>query len=159
MFIYSEDLKDFNEIFRKGLAYDNIKCHSLSLSLSLSLLSLFFFSNTFFKLTPPPLFPSPPPIYLNINHSFLSKWLRFTYFLSENHREFDFFVIAREISKSDFFILQTAEQSYFMKSLQKLLDNITEDIIYLRATDWNFFLSAIFFFVYVDLHSSFRSYR
>ena len=36
MFIYSEDLKNFNEIFRKDVAYDNIKSH------------------TFFELTPPP---------------------------------------------------------------------------------------------------------
>ena len=91
MFIYSEDLKNFNEIFRKDVAYDNIKSH------------------TFFELTPPPSLS--PPIYLNINHSFLSKWLRFTYFLSENHREFDFFVIAREISKSDFFVTFCKRQS------------------------------------------------
>ena len=107
MFIYSEDLKNFNEIFRKDVAYDNIKSHTKKQSFTLSLSSLslsLFLSNTFFELTP-------PPIYLNINHSFSSKWLRFTYFLSENHREFDFFVIAREISKSDFFVTFCKRQS------------------------------------------------
>ena len=62
MFIYSEDLKNFNEIFRKDVAYDNIKSHtkkqgvtlSLSLSLSLSVSFSLFLSNTFFELTPPP---------------------------------------------------------------------------------------------------------
>ena len=42
MFIYSEDLKNFNEIFRKDVAYDNIKSHTKKqgVTLSLSLLSL-----------------------------------------------------------------------------------------------------------------------
>ena len=39
---------------------------------------------------------------------------RFSYFPSKNYRELDFFVMAREISKSDFLtiFLQTAEESY-----------------------------------------------
>ena len=48
MFIYSEDLKNFNEIFRKDVAYDNIKSHTKKQGVTLSL------SNTFFELTLPP---------------------------------------------------------------------------------------------------------
>ena len=40
MFIYSEDLKNFNEIFRKDVAYDNIKSHTKKQGVTLSLFSL-----------------------------------------------------------------------------------------------------------------------
>ena len=35
--------------------------------------------------------------------------LRFSYFISKDHREFEFFMIAREISKSDFYSMKSTE--------------------------------------------------
>lgn len=43
--------------------------------------------------------------------------LKFIYFSSKNHWEFEFFMISREISTSDFFFLQTAEENYSMRPL------------------------------------------
>ena len=80
--------------------------------------------------------------------------LRFIYLLSKSHREFEFFIIAREISESDFFsifykrkkgiiTLWSGKWSYWIKS--------NRDYIYLLAIALKVFLSSIFFFSSLEL--------
>ena len=79
----------------------------------------------------------------------------------KDHREFEFFVLTREINKLYFFVIFCKRQRRITLSSRNKSDWIKSkrDIIYLPATPLKIFLSPISYFTYRELSSCFLSYQ